>query len=62
MVWETNAPIPVAGFNLGNFKTQGDKTPDGFGVDAYADVGLPDQFNSADRMRICWADCLRCRR
>jgi len=45
-VWETNAPIPVAGFNLGNFKTQGDKTPDGFGVDAYADVGLPDQFNS----------------
>ena len=45
-VWETDAPIPVAGFNLGNFKTQGDKTPDGFGVDAYADVGLPDQFNS----------------
>ena len=45
-MWETDAPIPVAGFNLGNFKTQGDKTPDGFGVDAYADVGLPDQFNS----------------
>ena len=45
VVWETDAPIAVAGFNLGNFKTQGDKTADGFGVDAYADVGLPDRFN-----------------
>jgi hypothetical protein len=43
-VWETDAPIPVAGFNLGNFKTLGDKTTDGFGVDAYADVGLPDTY------------------
>ena len=43
-VWETGAPIPVAGFNLGNFKTQGDTTADGFSVDAYADVGLPDTY------------------
>jgi hypothetical protein len=41
-VWETDAPIAVAGFNLGNFKTEEDKTPEGFGVVAYADVGLPD--------------------
>jgi hypothetical protein len=43
-VWETDAPIPVAGFNLGNFKTNGVKTPAGFSVDAYADTGLPDQY------------------
>jgi hypothetical protein len=40
-VWETDAPIPVAGFNLGDFKTNGAKTPDGFNVDAYADQELP---------------------
>ena len=45
-VWETGVPIAVAGFNLGDFKTQGVKTPDGFGVDAYADVGLPDAYKS----------------
>jgi hypothetical protein len=43
-VWETNAPIPVAGFNLGNFKTSGVKIMDGFSVDGYANVGLPDQY------------------
>jgi hypothetical protein len=43
-VWETDAPIPVAGFNLGDFKTSGAKTPDGFGVDAYADANLPSNF------------------
>jgi hypothetical protein len=43
-VWETGAPIPVAGFNLGDFKTKEAKTPQGFDVTAYADVGLPDQF------------------
>jgi hypothetical protein len=42
--WETDAPIAAAGFNLGNFKTQGDKTTDGVGVDAYADVGMPDAY------------------
>jgi hypothetical protein len=41
-VWETDAPIPVAGFNLGDFKMKDAKTPQGFGVSAYADVGLPD--------------------
>ena len=43
-VWESGSPIPVAGFNLGDFKTQGAKTPQGFSVDAYADVGLPDVY------------------
>jgi Peptidase family M1 domain len=43
-IWETNSPIPVAGFNLGDFKTDGTKTPAGFGVDAFADVGLPTQY------------------
>jgi len=43
-VWETDAPIPVAGFNLGNFKTAGVKTPQGFAVDAYANSGLPDMY------------------
>ena len=43
-VWESGAPIPVAGFNLGDFKTMGTKTPQGFSVDAYADVGLPDMY------------------
>jgi hypothetical protein len=44
-VWETGAPIPVAGFNLGSFKTMGTKTPQGFGVDAYANIGLPDMYS-----------------
>ncbi len=43
-VWETDAPIPVAGFNLGDFKTKEAKTPQGFDVTAYADVSLPDQY------------------
>ena len=43
-VWETDAPIPVAGFNLGDFKSVGTRTPQGFGVEAYADVGIPDEY------------------
>jgi hypothetical protein len=42
--WETDAPIPVAGFNLGSFKSNDAKTPQGFGVSAYADLGLPDRY------------------
>jgi hypothetical protein len=45
-VWESNSPIPVAGFNLGDFKSSGVKTPQGFGVDAYADVQLPEMYAS----------------
>ena len=45
-VWETDSPIAVAGFNLGDFKTLGTKTPQGFAVDAYADVGVPDQYST----------------
>jgi hypothetical protein len=43
-VWETTSPIPVAGFNIGAFKSFGAKTPQGFQVDAYADTGVPDQY------------------
>ena len=43
-VWDSGSPIPVAGFNLGDFKTNGAKTPQGFGVDAFADEGVPDMY------------------
>ena len=43
-VWDSGSPIPVAGFNIGDFKSSGTKTPQGFGVDAYADVGVPDMY------------------
>jgi hypothetical protein len=49
-VWESGSPIPVAGFNLGDFKTAGGKTPAGFSVDAYADVGLPEQYSPLTEM------------
>jgi hypothetical protein len=42
IVWEAKQPLPVAGFNIGNFKKEQMPTPDGFGVDAYADVSVPD--------------------
>jgi len=45
-VWETDAPIAVAGFNLGDFKTKEAKTPQGFDVTAYADVNLPDDYKN----------------
>jgi hypothetical protein len=40
--WETDAPIPVAGFNLGDFKMKDAKTPQGFTVSAWADMRPPD--------------------
>jgi aminopeptidase N len=46
VVWATDAPIPVAGFNLGDFKSKEEKTPAGFVVDAYANTGIPDQFSA----------------
>ena len=42
VVWESQSPIPVAGFNLGSFKSTEEKTPQGFSVSAYANVNLPD--------------------
>ncbi|MGA2437639.1 MAG: M1 family aminopeptidase [Acidobacteriaceae bacterium] len=45
-VWETDAPIVVAGFNLGDFKTKEAKTQQGFDVTAYADVNLPDDYKN----------------
>ena len=47
-VWETQAPIAVAGFNLGGFKTLEGKTPQGFTVDAYADTQLPQAYKSLE--------------
>jgi len=45
-VWATQSPIPVAGFNLGNFKSAEQKTPQGFTVSAYANEDLPDSIKS----------------
>jgi hypothetical protein len=42
VVWATDSPIPVAGFNLGMFKSAVQKTPEGFTVSAYANTELPD--------------------
>ncbi len=41
-VWQTRAPIPVAGFNIGEFRQEEIKTPQGFVVDGFADENLPD--------------------
>lgn len=41
-VWQTRAPIPVAGFNIGDFQQEEIKTPQGFAVDGFANVNLPD--------------------
>jgi len=44
VVWVTDSPIPVAGFNLGTFKSAEAKTPQGFTVSAYANTELPDSL------------------
>src|SRR6202789_3281421 len=44
VVWATQFPIPVAGFNLGDFESSEEKTPQGFVVDAYANTELPDSL------------------
>jgi hypothetical protein len=44
VVWATDSPIPVAGFNLGEFKSAEEKTPAGFDVMAYANTELPDSL------------------
>lgn len=41
-VWQTDAPIAVAGFNLGAFKESDTKTASGFAIEAYANTELPD--------------------
>jgi hypothetical protein len=46
VVWATQFPIVVAGFNLGDFKSSEEKTPQGFVVDAYANTELPDSLKS----------------
>jgi aminopeptidase N len=44
VVWASQFPIPVAGFNLGDFKSADEKTPQGFDVQAYANTELPDSI------------------
>lgn len=44
VVWQTQSPIAVAGFNLGDFKSSDVKTPQGFVVKAYANNELPDSL------------------
>ena len=44
VVWATQFPIPVAGFNLGSFKSEEEKTPQGFDVRSYANEELPDSL------------------
>jgi len=46
-VWATQAPLPIVGFNIGDFKEQEIKTPQGFAVDGYADNNLPDWVANA---------------
>lgn len=46
-VWQTSAPLPVAGFNIGEFKTEELKTPQGFAVDGFANTNLPDWIANA---------------
>jgi hypothetical protein len=46
VVWATQFPIPVAGFNLGDFQSSEEKTPQGFVVDAYANTELPDSMKA----------------
>jgi hypothetical protein len=45
-VWETQAPITVAGFNLGDFKTGTEQITQGPILDAYSDVDLPDLYKT----------------
>jgi hypothetical protein len=53
VVWETQSPIPVAGFNLGDFKSTDEKTPQGFDVSVYANVELPDSITPiVDRLSL----------
>jgi hypothetical protein len=42
VVWDSGEPIAVAGFNLGTFQEAETKTPQGFGVEGYANTEVPD--------------------
>lgn len=49
-VWATRTPLPIVGFNIGEFKQEEVKTPQGFAVDGFADENLPDwAVNSANQ-------------
>ena len=43
--WQTSAPIPVAGFNLGHFKTDTSERNPGLQVRSYANTDAPDFVN-----------------
>jgi hypothetical protein len=44
--WDSQMPLPVAGFHLGRFVEKDDKTSDGVAVAAYANSDLPDWAQS----------------
>ncbi len=50
--WKTDVPLPVVGFNLGNFKMQEAKIQgkpgDSLTIDAYANTMPPDEFSHLD--------------
>jgi hypothetical protein len=46
VVWDSGEPIAVAGFNLGTFQEVETKTPQGFGVSAYANTAIPDSIKA----------------
>jgi hypothetical protein len=48
VVWATDTPIAVAGFNLGEFDSTRVKTPQGFEVLAYANTELPDSMKGME--------------
>ena len=43
-VWQTDAPVSSAGFDLGELKSMQLKTLEGYEVDAYANVNLPSAY------------------
>ena len=45
-VWETQAPIAAAGFNLGDFKTGSEQLAGGPMLEAYSDVDIPDLYKT----------------
>jgi hypothetical protein len=47
--WESQMPLPVAGFHLGKFKEKDDKTQGGLAVAAYANTDSPDWVSSISR-------------
>jgi Carboxypeptidase regulatory-like domain/Peptidase family M1 domain len=50
--WDSEVPVPVAGFNYGDFKKKAvtDSTLDNFGIESYAVSALPDFLKGAEQI------------